>query len=44
MDLLAFCTALGRGICDFLLTPPIYYFTGVFILMFIGFLVRKIAG
>lgn len=42
MELLEFCKALGHGVCDFLLTEPIYYFTGVFILMFVGFLVRKI--
>lgn len=42
MDLLSFCYALGRGVCAFLLTSPVYYFTGVFILLSVGVLVRRI--
>lgn len=43
MPLLDFCNALAKGICDFLLTEPIYYFTGVLVLLAVGHIVRKIA-
>lgn len=41
-DLLSFIYALGKGVCTFLLTSPIYYFTGVVILLFVAFLVKRI--
>lgn len=41
-DLLNFLYTLCGIICDFLLTEPIYYFTGVLILLFIGSLVNRL--
>ena len=41
-ELLSFIYALGNGICEFLLTNPIYYFTGVIILLFVAGLVNRI--
>ena len=39
--LIEFITALGSGVCTFLLTEPIYYFTGCFIIMFVASLVNR---
>lgn len=41
-ELLSFIYALGHGVCEFLLTSPIYYFTGVIILLFVAGLVNRI--
>lgn len=41
-ELLNFLYTLCQIICDFLLTEPIYYFTGVFILLFVGSIVNRI--
>lgn len=41
-ELLNFIYALGHGVCKFLLTSPIYYFTGVIILLFVAGLVNRI--
>lgn len=41
-DLLTFIGYLLPIICDFLLTEPISYFVGVFILLAVGGLVKRI--
>lgn len=41
-ELLSFIYALGHGVCQFLLTSPIFYFTGVIILLFVAGLVNRI--
>ena len=40
-DLLNFIYSLCGIICDFLLTEPIYYFTGVLILLAVAGLVKR---
>ena len=40
-ELLSFIYALGHGICEFLLTSPVCYFTGVLIMLFVAGLVNK---
>lgn len=41
-ELLSFIYTLGHGVCEFLLTSPVYYFTGVLILLFVAGLVNRI--
>lgn len=40
--MLSFITAVLRAVCDFLLTEPVYYFTGIAVLLVVVLLVRKI--
>lgn len=41
-DVLTFCIYLLPVICDFLMTEPICYFVGVFILLCVGGLIKRI--
>lgn len=41
-EFLTFITALFQIVCDFLLTPPIYWFTGIVFLFAIVALVKRI--
>lgn len=40
--MLDFIVAVLRAVCDFLMTEPIYYFTGIMVLLAVVFIVRKI--
>lgn len=42
MDLLEFCRLFAHGVVSFLLTEPIFYFTGVLILVSVAYLVKRI--
>ena len=39
--LIDFIYALGHGVCSFLLTEPIYYFTGCLIIIFVASIVNR---
>lgn len=39
--LIDFIYVLGNGVCQFLLTEPIYYFTGVLIIIFVASLINR---
>lgn len=41
-DLYSFISLMAQGIVKFLLTAPIYYFTGCLILICVAVLVRRI--
>lgn len=40
--MLQFLTAVLRAVADFLLTEPVYYFTGIIVLLCVVALVRRI--
>lgn len=37
-----FIVAVLRAVCDFLMTEPVYYFTGIVVLLCVAALVKRI--